>query len=77
MLGSLLRWRSDSSRDGEGDGSATVTLSSEDGDVTRAINIMRAMGLTLNATAMSMVPYAAQAIEAYRKLDEAARQGET
>lgn len=76
MLGSLLRWRGDRIKDGTGHDTAMVTLSSDDGDVTRAINIMRVMGLTLNATAMSMVPHAAMAIEAYRKLDEAARQGE-
>lgn len=49
-----------------------VTLSSDDGDVARAINIMRAMGMVMNTTAMAMVPHAAQAIEAYRRLDREA-----
>jgi len=80
MLGDLFGWRRDSileaDRASRGDAEAgrTITLCSGDSDVTRAINIMRAMGLALNANAMAMVPYAAQAIEAYRKLDREARE---
>lgn len=80
MLGDLFGWRRESILEADraskqnAEEGKTITLCSDDSDVTRAMNIMRAMGLALNTTAMAMVPYAAQAIEAYRKLDREARE---
>lgn len=70
MLSRLMAWsRRDRTEAAVARQTISVTLSSDDGDVARAINIMRVMGLSLNVTAMAMVPPAAMAIEAYRRLD--------
>lgn len=55
-----------------------ITLSSDDDDITRAINILRISGIGINDTVYrQIVPWMARAIRSYQDLDREAGQKDT